>query len=152
MRSFTVTAALLLTAPSALSQSILEEPRRMLALEPVSRTATAVTGPLSFSGDTLTFETGVAVDIVSRGTAWRTWSLNGGRQTAEIFTMASDPGPLRNGNTLCGGQVRHIVVYRIVEGAFPGHFGAVFFTGDAVPHDVDSPGLCMTATYTPSGG
>ena len=85
---------------------------------------------------------------MSVGASWREWDLGGGgKQTAEVFRVASDPGELLNGNTLCGDDVTYLAFF---EGdLLPGTrlLQLVAFSGDDVPVDVNSAGLCATFNY-----
>ena len=96
----------------------------------------------------ITFEAGPSIDLMSVGASWREWSLNGGKQTAEVFQMAKDPGELLNGNTLCGGDgARYLVFF---EDDIPGAgrlLQLAVFSGNDVPSDINSDGLCGTFNY-----
>jgi hypothetical protein len=108
---------LLLTAPEANAQSAIERHlwQDARSFEPISRTAIAITGVIALSGNAkfavegssmdMTFENGATVSLTSEGASWRNWDIGGsGKQTAEIFRLSDDPGPLKDNNLLCGGQ------------------------------------------------
>jgi len=128
-----------------------------------SRTAQAITGAITLSGNSvfaskgstmsIKFGNGKAIKLTSVGAAWRPWSIqNDQKFTAEIFEMAKDPGILLNGNTLCGGpnkkRARYIVFSE--EPSFGGKeqlLSIAFFASKAPPHDIKSDGLCGTFSY-----
>jgi hypothetical protein len=96
----------------------------------------------------MTFEAGSSIDLESVGASWREWNLGGGgKQTAELFRVAKDPGVLLNGNTLCGDDVTYVAFF---EGDLMGggrSLQLVMFSGEEVPVDVNSDGLCATFNY-----
>lgn len=96
----------------------------------------------------MTFEAGPSIDLVSMGASWKEWDLgDGGKQTAEVFQVATDPGEHLNCNTLCGDDVTYLA---FVEGdLMPGTRlpQLAAFSGDDVPQDVNSDGLCATFNY-----
>jgi len=132
------------------------------SFDPISRTASAITGAIALSGNqdfategssmSLTFGNGASVDLTSQGASWRTWDVGGqGKQTAELFQLSSDPGPLQNGNTLCGdadpAQDLYAVFYE--QSLFGGDLSLTMavFRSVEPPFDINSPGLCGTFTY-----
>jgi hypothetical protein len=115
------------------------------SFEPLSTTAMSITGAIAFSGNTLAFDGGEPVEIESLGIHQGAWSDSGGDETVEIFRMASDPGTLRNGNTLCGGAARYAVFYE--DDTLVPALGALFFNSGQPPSDAGSDGLCGTFSY-----
>ena len=150
-----------LSAQSAIERHVWQDAR---SFAPISRMASAITGAIALSGNPefategssmgLTFGNGAAVDLTSEGASWRTWDVGGqGKQTAELFRLSDDPGPLQNGNTLCGDgdpdpdQELFAVFYeQSLFGGDPSLTMAVFQSAEP-PFDIDSPGLCGTFTY-----
>lgn len=123
------------------------------------RTASAITGAIELFGNPSFADVGSTmriafaggrepVDLTSVGASWREWSIGGGMQTAEVFSMSADPGTLLNGNALCGEPARFLV---FSEGNIMGGGGTLevaVFSGDEVPFDIQSEGLCATFNYT----
>lgn len=114
------------------------------SFEPLSTTAMSITGPVAFSDGTLTFAGTKPVAVTSLGLHPGPWGDDGDEATAEVFRMASDPGTLLNGNTLCGGTARYAVFYE--DPAVPA-LSALFFEGETAPAGAASPGLCGTFNY-----
>lgn len=147
-----------LSAQSAIERHAWQDAR---SFAPISRTASAITGAITLSGNPefaiegssmgLSFGDGAAVTLTSQGAFWRTWDVGGqGKQTAEVFRLFDDPGPLQNGNTLCGGGGPEPLYAAFYEqslfGSDPTLTMAVFQSIEA-PFDINSPGLCGTFTY-----
>lgn len=133
--------------------------------EPISRTATAITGAITLSGNpefasegstmSLSFANGAAVKLTSVGASWRTWDLSGEKQTAEAFVFSEHPGQLQNGNTLCGGedsgQELYAVFYEHSLFNLPPTLNLALFEATEPPFDINSPGLCGTYSYEIGG-
>lgn len=147
-------------AESAIESHLWQEAR---SFEPYSRTASAITGVISLSGNpdfasvgssmNMTFGTGAFVRLVSEGASWRAWEIGSQeRHTAEVYRLSNDPGELRNGNTLCSdgdsAQSLYAVFYeqRLLVGDVA-LMMAVFRSAEP-PFDINSTGLCGTFTYT----
>jgi hypothetical protein len=155
---------LLLTTPEASAQSAIERHlwQEARSFEPISRTAIAITGMIALSGNAkfavegssmdMTFENGATVSLTSEGASWRNWDIAGSEnQTAEVFRLSDDPGPLKNNNLLCGGEdpKRHVYVVFFEQRLFdeaPSLNLAVFQSAEP-PFDINSSGLCGTFTY-----
>ncbi len=130
--------------------------------EPFSRTAIAITGPITLSGNpefassgstmTIAFGDGKEIGLVSEGANWRMWSLSGAKRTAEIFRLKDDPGALLNGNTLCGGSPQGKPLYlAFFEEPNVGDLQTLVmavFQSKSPPHDINSEGLCGTFSYS----
>jgi len=99
----------------------------------------------------MTFANGATVELTSQGASWRTWDLSGGKQTAEVFVLSDHPGPLQNGNTLCGGedseQELYAVFYEHSLLGLPPTLNLAVFQTPEPPFDISSPGLCGTYSY-----
>ncbi|RWA81740.1 hypothetical protein [Mesorhizobium sp.] len=146
-------------AQSAAEHHVWQDKRKF---EPYSRTAESITGTIRLSGNpdfaapgskmTITFGNGKKVGLTSVGASWCQWDETDNKKaTAETFKLSSDPGILRNGNTLCGDPksepARYVVfLERSSYGASPLLGMAVFGSKDA-PHDINSPNLCGTFSY-----
>jgi hypothetical protein len=146
MRRVTLAAFLLLSACAAknpVGEGHVWQGTR--SFEPLSTTATSITGPIAFAPGTLTFDGTKSVGIESLGVRQGAWGDDGGDAAAEVFRMASDPGALRNGNTLCGGVARYAVFYE--DDTFGPAVGALFFSSEEPPRDAGSAGLCGTFSY-----
>lgn len=117
------------------------------SFEPLSTTATSITGPIAFAAGTLTFDGTKSVGIESLGIRQGAWGDEEGDDTAEVFRMASDPGTLRNGNTLCGGTATARYAVFFADDSFGPTLGALFFDSDEPPRDGDSAGLCGSFNY-----
>lgn len=162
MKAFIITCVLL--APSAFAQSAIERHiwQEARSFSPISRTAVAITGTITLSGNDafategsemrLTFGNGAAVDLTSEGASWRTWDVGGqGKQTAEIFRLSDNPGTLQNENALCGDgdpeQNLYAVFYeQSLFGGDPTLTMAIFESAEP-PFDINSSGLCGTFSY-----
>ena len=154
-------AALSLLAPIAnvLAQSAPEHHawQDLGAFEPMSRTAIAITGTITLSGNPsfaevgstmqISFNGGPPINLVSEGASWREWSLNGGLQTAEVFRLASDPGPLINGNTICSDTARYMVFSEANTFGIGNTLQVAAFDRKKPPFDINSDGLCGTFSY-----
>lgn len=131
--------------------------------EPESRTASAITGAITLSGNaefavpgsvmTMSFGNGRQVKLTSVGASWRKWTVvDDANYTAEVFQLEQDPGELLNGNRLCGGKEDGSSLYAVfVEQGVPGlppSLGMAVFQSLEPPKDIDSPGLCGTFSYT----
>lgn len=95
--------------------------------EPLTTTARAVTGAftvltrtealLEGSSGQIRFGEGKEITITSLAGAWREWSdIHPGKlESAEIFRLSEDPGPMVSGNFLCSEQnpARYLVFYAI---------------------------------------
>ena len=127
------------------------------SFEPLSRTATMITGKIKLSGlsefgqpgskMTITFGNGRSAVLTSVGASWREWNdVNREKVTAEVFRFDRDPGKLEQGNTLCGRDARYIVFF---EYYFAGHLnlGVDVFSSENVPKDAKSPNLCATFSF-----
>lgn len=154
----------LLLAPTAFAQSAIERHiwQETQSFSPISRTAAAITGTITLSGNeefasegsqmSLTFENGTTVTLISEGASWRAWDVGGqGKQTAEVFRLSNNPGSLQNGNTLCGDGDNEKNLYAVFyeQNSFGGDSTlkmAVFESAEP-PFDVDSSGLCSTFSY-----
>ncbi|MER9095514.1 hypothetical protein NKI34_31715 [Mesorhizobium sp. M0700] len=146
-------------AQSAMEHHVWQDKRKF---EPYSRTAEAITGPIRLSGNpdfatpgskmAITFGNGKKVSLTSVGAFWRQWDeTSDSKATAEIFKFSSDPGALRNGNTLCGDPksdpARYVVfLEKSSYGASP-LLGMAVFGSKEAPRDINSPSLCGTFNY-----
>ena len=132
------------------------------SFSPISRTATAITGEITLSGNhefavegnamRMTFGSGAAVDLTSVGASWRNWDVsNSAKQTAEVFRLSGDPGLLQNGNTLCGEDVQNQHLYAVFfqDALFDGtpSLNLAIFQSTEPPFNIESAGLCGTFTY-----
>ena len=146
-------------AQSALERHVWQEAR---SFSPVSRTAVAITGEITLSGNDrfaepgstmrMTFGNGAVVDLVSEGASWRPWEIGSpDKQTAEVFRLSEDPGPLVNGNSLCGageaGEALYAVFFtdRFMDGPLT-LILAVFQSPDP-PFNINSDGICGTYSF-----
>lgn len=125
----------------------------------------AITGAITLSGNAefasegstknMTFANGATVELTSEGAFWRTWDLSGGKQTAEVFVLSDHPGPLQNGNTLCGGEDTEQELYAVFfeHGllSLPPTLNLAVFQSPEPPFDISSPGLCGTYSYEIDG-
>ena len=162
MKVAIVTCVLL--APPACAQSAMERHvwQEARSFAPISRTAAAITGLISLSGNEvfatqgseirLTFGNGATVSLTSEGASWRTWDVGSqSKQTAEVFRLSGDPGALQNGNTLCRNADAEQNLYAVfyeqnLFGGDPTLTMNVFESAEP-PFDIDSSGLCGTFSY-----
>ncbi|KZY40881.1 hypothetical protein A3731_12500 [Roseovarius sp. HI0049] len=125
---------------------------------PISRTAVAITGEITLSGNAefavegssmeMTFGNGAAVGLTSVGASWRVWDMSGEKSTAEVFKLSGPPGELLNGNMLCGEAAAGENLYAVfleqrISNLSPVLVLAVFQSVEP-PFDIDSAGLCGT--------
>lgn len=95
----------------------------------------------------ISFNDGPPITLVSEGASWREWSLNGGLQTAEVFRLVRDPGPLQNGNTICNDTARYVVFSESDTLGIGRTLEVAAFDGKRPPFDINSDGLCGTFSY-----
>jgi hypothetical protein len=149
-----IASSLSVTGQSAIEHHMWQDQR---TFEPMSRTAMAITGAIALSGNQsfgevgstteISFDGGEPIELTSMGASWRAWNVTGEAQTAEVFRLASDPGILLNGNTLCGDPARYIV---FSEGSSYGGdlmLEVAVFSSKKPPFDINSEGLCATFNY-----
>lgn len=132
------------------------------SFEPMSRTAEAITGSIKLSGNphfavpgskmTISFGNGKSVQLTAVGASWREWNdAKSGKVTAEVFRIASDPGKLANGNSLCGNAAekpaRYIVFHEDLLFDQTPLLGVAVFASKNAPKDINSPGLCGTFNF-----
>ena len=155
--------AALMIAQAASAQSAIEHHawQDARSFEPISRTASAITGPITLSGNgdfasigstmTMTFGNGTSVELVSEGASWRSWDfLSDEKQTAEVFRMDRDPGELLNENSLCGADPDANLYAVFYEDSLFGTDPTLhlsIFRSSAPPSDGKSPGSCASFTY-----
>lgn len=130
------------------------------SFEPYSRTASAITGPISLTGSrgfastgtkmTVTFGNGKKAELTAVGAAYREWGDSSDLSTGEIFRLDKDPGKLEQGNELCGfGPATYMVFYDNRSPLSPsGLLGMNVYTGNKTPKDINSPGLCGTFNFS----
>lgn len=129
-------------AQSAIEKHIWD---REISLPPFSSTARAITGPLTFRKNSISFG---GRDVPSRelGMAWRDWDGNGTKETAAVFELLEDSGPLINGNLLCGqDKAQWLVAWEDYQ--YGGIVRTAIYSSGLPPSDSSSSGLCGTYTY-----
>ena len=118
----------LLALPASAQQVVTDN----LVLSPVSRTAFGI-GGLHITRDTMISADGIdRISLV--GSYWRDWDGDGEKDTADLFSAPDGP--------LCDGHAAYFAVHRTPRG-----YGISAFSGDALPKDVNSSGLCATYSY-----
>lgn len=142
---------LLLTLCPALAHAapVLDRPQ---TFEPLSRTAEAITGLITITQDAVVFGGNVQVDLQPLGERDGVWADAGNRTAAQLFRVASDPGTLLNGNTICGTDqpLRHLAVRQ--DESYGGWVLTLLaFGGNAEPQGITSPDLCGTYAYLMDG-
>ncbi|KIU29306.1 hypothetical protein SR41_04675 [Sphingomonas melonis] len=118
------------------------------ALQPLSSTARAITGPLRVTRQAISFgKRTVPAKVAQR--VWRVWSPGGDKQTGTIYSLASDPGTLLQGNTLCGGKdkAHWLVLWQTVSDFSGPSVDMAVFSSIEMPTDGNSAGLCGTFSY-----
>lgn len=129
--------------------------------EPGSRTAIAITGPITLSGNpklgeagsksSIAFNGGGAIEMISVGAFWRRWGIGSNEQvTAEVYQLDRDPGPLISGNTLCGAADSgntYLVFFEASSFGF-NTLNMAAFRSTEPPYDASSSGLCGTFSYS----
>lgn len=144
-------------AQSAIERHVWQDAR---TFEPVSRTATMFTGAITLNGHeafaelgrklVVEFEKGPTVVMSSAGAFDRTWTMNGGRQTGEMFEMNLE-GLQPFAESLCGEGEEAWPLYAVfaedqsLSGALQLHLAV--FRSPIRPVNIDSRGLCATFTY-----
>jgi hypothetical protein len=118
--------------------------------QPLSRTAEAITGPLTLRRNEVEFANTKPIHLEPLGRFWRDWDVatDGDKQTADLFMLSGDPGMLLNGNSLCGAG-EHVRYMAIFEQTLFGTdmLNIAIFRDGSVPTDKNSPGLCGTFAY-----
>lgn len=120
--------------------------------EPMSRTATAITGTVDFAADRIRFENGSALPL-SRVSQRSSFKAGGRTVTAEIYKVSGTGDPvLRRGNRLCGGGQRPTYLAVWDDTTFPGQKTRMMavFAGGAVPDGDDE--TCGTFSYVVKAG
>lgn len=116
-------------------------------LEPLSRSGEAVTGRITLSADSIRFTGGKSlklalVDGKARGSFDA--ARPGTAVTARLYRVVTPADlVLRNGNTLCGRPVTHLVVYE----ASPGSVHLNFYEGAERPGGQGKDKLCFFSVY-----
>lgn len=140
MRLLTIVAAVALATPAAADSYAW---RRAPYFLPQSHTALTITGALALSGRTMWLGPSDPFTVEPRAMIWRDWDGIRGKETGELFRLSRDPGPLENGNTLCGNQkANYAVIYETREG-----LGMSVFSGEGEPSDFRDKNLCGTFYY-----
>lgn len=77
------------------------------------------------------------------------WDESGEKSTASIYELSSDPGVLRQRNTLCGAGVkaRFVVLWQSYQNGVGGAVNMAVWSSATKPENKDSPGLCGTYSY-----
>lgn len=127
---------------TAAAQPTLQE---SVAFNPYSETAMAITGPVILSSERIVFETGSFLDLelVEPAVPGR-WGASGDVQTAQVFRVSGDAGPLRQGNTLCGTEAIAYLAAWDEEISGSRYLGIAMFIGSILPTGVADPSLCAT--------
>lgn len=115
--------------------------------EPLSRTATAITGTVDFAADRIRFGNGSALPL-SRVGQRSSFKAGGRTVTAEIYKVSGTGDPvLRQGNRLCGGGQRPTYLAVWDDTSLPGQKTRMMavFAGGAVPDGDDE--TCGTFSY-----
>lgn len=130
--------------------------------EPYSRTAEAITGAITLSGNpefarvgstmSITFGNERTVGLVSEGASWRRWHTASDENiTAEVFRFSDHPGELQFGNTLCGDAGAAGSIFAVFSEGRTGlgttTLRMAVFEAIEPPQSINSPGLCGTFFY-----
>lgn len=169
LRRTAVLLSLTVAGTAALGQSAIERHvwQEARSFEPYSRTASAITGTITLSGNpdlatpgsmmALRFGNGAEVNLTSEGAYWRPWSYGSdAKQTAEVFRLSDNPGELLNGNTICGGPPSNLPIYFVFfedrTMGPPPLLQLTVFKSEEAPFDITSEGLCATFVYDIEAG
>lgn len=114
-----------------------------------SKTAMSITGDIALSGPAearkVTFTSGAAMGLALVGEVTAIWSLTGSEaSSAAVYEVTADPGPLLNGNTLCGATTPARFVVFSAEADFVQM--AVF--SEEEPTGIDASDLCGTYNFS----
>lgn len=113
-------------------------------LEPLSRTAVSITGPVRVTTEAISFN-GKPVPARLEGRYWRAWSSDDKKHTGSVYTLQSGPGKLRHGSTLCGNdRARYVVLWQENDDLLGPAIGMAVFASATPPANKDSDGLCGT--------
>jgi len=130
---------------------------RPVAFASISGTADAITGPVTLSTSAITFGNGktIALEMVADGQTGQWDTIGGTSPKAQVLRLARDPGPLLNGNTLCGGN--HAASFLVVfhqGGPFagPGEITLLAFHGNTPPASASEASFCGSFGYAPNAG
>lgn len=153
LRAVATLTALCLCAP-ALAQDATFWSRGGTFL-PWSTTAESITGPITLAVDaqgaptSITFGPGAQVGLTQVALSDAAWLIfDEAMVKGAVLQMAADPGPLINGNTLCGGP--DMPARWLVLAASPGSDATLqlaAFSGDDPPASIQSDALCGTYNY-----
>jgi hypothetical protein len=114
-----------------------------------SKTAMSITGDIMISGPAdarqVAFGSGASMGLTPVGKVTANWSLTGSETTsAMVYEAKGDPGPLVNGNTLCGaGTLARFVVFSTEADLVQ----MAVFSSEKPPAGIDAPGLCGTYNF-----
>ncbi len=118
----------------------------------LSATAFSITGDISLTGTAQekTLQTASGDEIFLHFVEDRSsaWNLSDPEiWPGAIFSVVEDPGPLENGNTLCGDGPATYLVFTPLEDDIAGSILQIAVFAGAPPENIDSNGLCGTLNY-----
>lgn len=120
---------------------------QLVAHNALSDTAEAITGPIILSENRLIFGSGASSDLAMTGSEDLEWEIDGKNTPVQIFELASDVGPLLNGNRLCGSSKPGIAVFFEKETFGRRALYLEVYQEGSSPDAPNSNGLCSTLTY-----
>ncbi len=120
----------------------------------LSNTAFAITGDITLTGTaedkTLTTANGTEISLHFVANRSSGWNLSDPEiWPGAIFAIHEDPGPLENGNTLCGDGPATYLVFTPLQDDIAGSILQIAVFAGAMPENIDSNGLCGTLSYDP---
>ncbi len=118
----------------------------------LSDTAFSITGDITLTGTALAkiLKTASGGEISLHFVEDRSsaWNLSDPEiWPGAVFAIAEDPGPLENGNTLCGDGPATYLVFTPLEDDIAGSILQIAVFAGASPENIDSNGLCGTLNY-----
>lgn len=139
--------ALVMSAQGAAADVLGDSP---INLSPMSRTATAITGPLIASQERVVFfEASAIMDVnLIDNARVGAWESQGEPSAAQLFAVQTQVGELLQGNTLCGGDPVGYMTVRRVESFGSEFVEFAFYGGTKEPGGAESTTFCGTYSFT----
>ena len=144
-RIFTCLLLVVLGTKMAWAAMIKDEPRRF---SPYSKTAIAITGPVTLSTTRISFQNGTGLGLYETSSeSPGSWGNSGNIPFAQVFRVSGKVGALRQGNTLCGDQsVTYLSATKEESSDFE-YLVVALFAGTDIPSGINDPSLCGIFSY-----
>ncbi|WP_323334450.1 hypothetical protein [Cereibacter johrii] len=118
------------------------------ALEPLSKTAWSITGPIILSDRKIIFANSASASLEATGQPVAAdWSMSGRKQRAQVFRLKADPGLMERFDALCGGKpITHLAAW-LDRNSLGAQVAIAVFSGEQPPVSIGDDGLCGTFNY-----